>query len=802
TYNSNKQRVELQSLNYGSSNFVQVEDVDGTNNILRGALEEQKTAAAIDVGTQFSLVAKEGGVAAEKITILFEKDSVTSTPGTTNMAMSQDTVSGAVNLSFRLADEGDNTSRLKGAANTDREITTTLADIKNLVEANATLSGLVDFKLKSGASLTDTFKVDNTFADSSLSLVGGASGADAVKAKAEFTGTSNGRLTLEAKTAGAGGNDINVVFGTGAEIAQVAKNYLGSAAATSTGFFSGLAGNQHFFNANTNTLFMNFNATFADIVVSLGKDSDASDVIEASFSTGSNLENVSATEYISARSFSGGAGITGGRTARTVIDLSAGAGEYGIQLNAKDGGSAGNGVEFIIRHSGSNVDTNSISVIGNKIIYTASAAGATGTVFATSGFAVTSAAANLVVRGNSASAFHNQFNFRFLSGGSSATPSVSYDTTTKMISVTYLASSTTLSALATAIDDSEIELDTVSKIKLGDVFTLSTDAAAWASGEKIGWTTVAGYATGLVASSVTAGDSATVNGTIGTMITALRGNAAVRELVDIELYAGLNASVSSLAALSATAMTSAAFTDAVDVFGDYRFVLTGGFDGDVLTNSVATTGTDGSVKVNGVDAAAKELSFTFDNGDVRGTITIDESMNAKGKSTEFAITSKGSFFQTGQKGQLSYQTGIALRNISVNALGKGFYLNPDFDTNRSESSSNMRSQIATLANIGSGSAYDLTSNPTVAINIIDKAINDVSTLRGQIGAFISNTLDSNINSLGVAFENLVASESQIRDVDFAQETAEFTRAQILVQAGTSIAAQANVATQAALQLLG
>jgi flagellin len=49
---------------------------------------------------------------------------------------------------------------------------------------------------------------------------------------------------------------------------------------------------------------------------------------------------------------------------------------------------------------------------------------------------------------------------------------------------------------------------------------------------------------------------------------------------------------------------------------------------------------------------------------------------------------------------------------------------------------------------------------------------------------------------------LTAAESRIRDVDFAAETAEFTRAQILVQAGTSIAAQANVATQAALQLLG
>jgi flagellin len=67
---------------------------------------------------------------------------------------------------------------------------------------------------------------------------------------------------------------------------------------------------------------------------------------------------------------------------------------------------------------------------------------------------------------------------------------------------------------------------------------------------------------------------------------------------------------------------------------------------------------------------------------------------------------------------------------------------------------------------------------------------------------VQNRLESTIRSLAVALENTAAAESQIRDVDFASETAELTRNQVLQQAGVSILGQANVSTQSALQLLG
>jgi flagellin len=89
---------------------------------------------------------------------------------------------------------------------------------------------------------------------------------------------------------------------------------------------------------------------------------------------------------------------------------------------------------------------------------------------------------------------------------------------------------------------------------------------------------------------------------------------------------------------------------------------------------------------------------------------------------------------------------------------------------------------------------------TSAITALDGAIKKVSTTRADLGA-IQNRFDHTINNLNVAVENLTASESRIRDADMAQEMVQFTRNQILSQAGTAMLAQANQASQGVLQLL-
>jgi flagellin len=88
-----------------------------------------------------------------------------------------------------------------------------------------------------------------------------------------------------------------------------------------------------------------------------------------------------------------------------------------------------------------------------------------------------------------------------------------------------------------------------------------------------------------------------------------------------------------------------------------------------------------------------------------------------------------------------------------------------------------------------------------ALKIIDAAIQQVSKLRGDMGAFQKNVLESNMRSLAVAKENLTATESAIRDTNFAEEISRFTRFQILQQAGMSVLGQANFAPQAVLQLI-
>lgn len=98
------------------------------------------------------------------------------------------------------------------------------------------------------------------------------------------------------------------------------------------------------------------------------------------------------------------------------------------------------------------------------------------------------------------------------------------------------------------------------------------------------------------------------------------------------------------------------------------------------------------------------------------------------------------------------------------------------------------------------STIDLTSDAAGAIDLIDTAIADVSTARGTLGA-VQNRLEHTVANLGVAIENLTASESRIRDVDMATEMVNFTRSQILAQAGTSMLAQANQAPQSILSLL-
>ena len=88
-----------------------------------------------------------------------------------------------------------------------------------------------------------------------------------------------------------------------------------------------------------------------------------------------------------------------------------------------------------------------------------------------------------------------------------------------------------------------------------------------------------------------------------------------------------------------------------------------------------------------------------------------------------------------------------------------------------------------------------------AMSVIDKAIEEIAVARGDLGAFQKNTLESNLTSLRIHSENLVAAESAIRDADMAVELAAFTRNQIMTQSATAQLAQANAMPKNVMALL-
>jgi flagellin len=110
--------------------------------------------------------------------------------------------------------------------------------------------------------------------------------------------------------------------------------------------------------------------------------------------------------------------------------------------------------------------------------------------------------------------------------------------------------------------------------------------------------------------------------------------------------------------------------------------------------------------------------------------------------------------------------------------------------------------VKDLADIGSASSLDNASAALNSLDVdeIDTMIKNVSTARSTFGA-VQNRLEHRLNNLATYQENLVASESRIRDVDMASEMVNFTKLQILQQAGTSMLAQANQAPQGVLSLL-
>jgi len=204
------------------------------------------------------------------------------------------------------------------------------------------------------------------------------------------------------------------------------------------------------------------------------------------------------------------------------------------------------------------------------------------------------------------------------------------------------------------------------------------------------------------------------------------------------------------------------------------FTVAGGTSGKAY-------GTDAKVNVNGATATVHGLNTTYRDNNLDVTFTLSSGLN-NGKTKSFGITGGGATFSLGSKVTDTLKSSIGITSVGAGSLGDA--------------------TLGYLSSLASGGANALSSSSlATAQKILDESTTQVSQLRGRLGAFQKFTLGSTINSLGVAYENISAANSAIRDTDFAQETANLTRSQILSQAATTVLAQANAVPQNALVLL-
>jgi flagellin len=148
--------------------------------------------------------------------------------------------------------------------------------------------------------------------------------------------------------------------------------------------------------------------------------------------------------------------------------------------------------------------------------------------------------------------------------------------------------------------------------------------------------------------------------------------------------------------------------------------------------------------------------------------------------SSFDITGGGALFQLGPDVVSNQQTRIGISSVNTAKLG---------------------GVDGTLFELASGGDADLSASPTKAAAIVDEAITQITSLRGRLGAFQSTSLQTNKNTLNDTLVNLTEAQSQIRDADFAAESAALTRAQILIQSGTTVLKEANQNPQNVLALL-
>ncbi len=202
-------------------------------------------------------------------------------------------------------------------------------------------------------------------------------------------------------------------------------------------------------------------------------------------------------------------------------------------------------------------------------------------------------------------------------------------------------------------------------------------------------------------------------------------------------------------------------------------------------NNKKDLGRDAVVLINGTQATTDGLTGRVTAAGLDVSINIDgaSALNTTGGNTSFTVTGGGATFSLAPDVNLAGKVSLGIQSVTSGNIGSG--------------------TAGFLSALKSGGSSNVVNGDLdQAQSIVDAGIKQISSLRGRIGAFQSNVVGATIRNLGVTLENTASAESQIRDTDFASETAAMTRSQILQQAATQSLQIANNSPQSVLALIG
>ena len=228
------------------------------------------------------------------------------------------------------------------------------------------------------------------------------------------------------------------------------------------------------------------------------------------------------------------------------------------------------------------------------------------------------------------------------------------------------------------------------------------------------------------------------------------------------------------------------------------------------TDKFSITMQDGSVKTDAVQADLTALGFGNSTLAKGATVTVNKTLtglaNASGTTTKLSVSATSQYTGSTAVGETTdiyaavAKDGTVKLTESAKALTLSFQVGAETDT-KNKIDVQMESMSAKSIGVDGVKVTGTTSaNADAAVNTISDAIKKVSSQRSALGA-VQNRLEHTISNLDNVVENTTSAESRIRDTDMAEEMVNYSKNNILAQAGQSMLAQANQSTQGVLSLL-